>query len=198
VDFGHGKDAGLRTDQRQNELFLVWNKNKLPEVIDNMLQALVKQGLLSRNSDKNKISNKSGNKENTPNDTYTKPGANTAEINQLYLLAKIISPILEVYYLTLALLSKSNNKKISRNELEEKCQLMAQRVAMIHQLNSPDYSDKKLIANFVEALIHIDYVKIYDTEHLEYSEVFQRTDRHIRLLLPKEMRANILQMLNQT
>jgi glycerol-3-phosphate O-acyltransferase len=182
----------------QNELFLVWNKNKLPEVIDNMLQALVKQGLLSRNSDKNKISNKSGNKENTPNDTYTKPGANTAEINQLYLLAKIISPILEVYYLTLALLSKSNNKKISRNELEEKCQLMAQRVAMIHQLNSPDYSDKKLIANFVEALIHIDYVKIYDTEHLEYSEVFQRTDRHIRLLLPKEMRANILQMLNQT
>ena len=75
---------------------------------------------------------------------------------------------------------------------------MAQRIAMIHQLNSPDYSDKKLISNFIETLIKINYVKVYDTEHVEYSEVFQKADRRIRQLLPKEMRSNILQMLKIT
>ena len=71
---------------------------------------------------------------------------------------------------------------------------MAQRIAMIYELNAPDYSDKKLIANFINTLIHIDYVQVYDTEHIEYSEVFQKTDKRIRLLLPKQIRTDILQM----
>jgi hypothetical protein len=36
------------------------------------------------------------------------------------------------------------------------------------------------------------------TEDLAFSEVFQRADQRIRLLLSKSTRANIMQMLEQT
>lgn len=164
----------------QKELFLSWDKNQLDDNISQMLETLVALGLLVKNE---------------KDDTYTRRSSSTKEFSRLTLLAKVISPMLEVYYLTLALLSRSGPEKISKQELEKKCFLMAQRIAMIYELNSPDYSDKKLIANFIDVLIHIDYVQVYDTEHIEYSEIFHRTDRRIRLLLPKKMRSNILQMI---
>ena len=163
----------------QSELFLVWEQESLPDVIDRVLGTMVEQGLLTGN---------------TGGDSFSKPGAGSAGVDRTGLLARVISPVLEVYYLTLALLSRSSAENVTREELERNCQLMAQRVAMIHQLNSPDYSDKRLISNFIETLIRLNYVKTYDVEHVEYSEAFQTADRHIRQLLPKEMRSNILQM----
>ncbi len=164
----------------QNELFLSWDKPALDKNINNMLQTMTDLGLLTKNE---------------TNDSYSRRSSSTKEYSQLILLAKIISPMLEVYYLTIALLSRSGDKKISKSELEQQCILMAQRVAMIHELNSPDYSDKHLISNFIDALINIDYVKVYETEHIEYSKIFHRTNKRIRMLLPKEVRSNILQMI---
>lgn len=170
----------------QIELFLNWEMKEFAAAISPMLDKLVEQGLITKNQHDN---------------TFSRRAPNTLESSQLILLAKVISPILEVYYLILALIARGadtekESKKIAKQELENKCYLMAQRVAMIHELNSPDYSDKKLIANFIDTLVHIDYVKMYDTEHLEYSEVFQKTDKRIRLLLSKKMRANILHIID--
>ena len=164
----------------KSELFLRWEQEQLPAAIDQTLDILSEQGLLIKNEQLG---------------VFTRPGSGAVEFTQLNLLARVISPILEVYYLTLALVSRSGNEKISKEDLEKRCYLMAQRVAMIHELNSPDFSDKHLISNFIDTLIHIDYLKVYDTEQLEYTEVFQKADRRIRLLLSKEMRSNILQML---
>jgi glycerol-3-phosphate O-acyltransferase len=164
----------------QKELFLVWDQNQLPDVISKVLNMMSDLGLLIKNEQM---------------DVFTRPGSGAKEFTQLTLLARVISPLLEIYYLTLALLSRSGSDKVSRKELENRCYLMAQRVAMIHELNAPDFSDKHLISNFINTLIHIDYLTVYDTEHLEYSEVFHKADRRIHLLLTKEMRSNILQML---
>jgi glycerol-3-phosphate O-acyltransferase len=128
-------------------------------------------------------------------DVFTRSGSGATEYIQLTMLARIISPLLEVYYLTLALLSRNNAGTISREQLEHSCFLLAQRIAMIHELNSPDFSDKKLISNFIDTLITIDYLKVYGTEQLEYSEAFHKADKRARLLLSKEMRTNIIQML---
>ena len=170
----------------QKELFLIWDKeSELAGIIDITLKQLCDLGLLIKDEN---------------NKQFSRPPTNSKAFTQLDLLAKVISPTLEVYYLTLALLSRSSkkeaNKRVPINELQEKCYLTAQRVAMIHELNSPDYSDKKLIANFIDTLIHIDYLTVYDTEQVEYSDVFQKTDKRIRLLLPKKMRSNILQMID--
>ncbi len=165
------------------ELFLKWEQNELPEIIEQMLGFMSDHGLLIKNEQL---------------DVYTRAGSGTSEYVHLTMLTRVISPVLEVYYLTLALLSRTRSEKISRAELENRCYLMAQRVAMIHELNSPDFSDKKLISNFIEVLINIDYLRTFGTEQIEYSEAFQKADKRVRLLLSKEMRTNILQMLKIT
>jgi glycerol-3-phosphate O-acyltransferase len=164
----------------QAELFLPWKQNELAEVIEQMLDVMSDHGLLIKNEQL---------------DVYTRAGSGTSEYTQLNMLNRVISPVLEVYYLTLALLSRAKDKKLSRNKLENRCYLMAQRIAMIHEPNSPDFSDKKLISNFIETLINIDLLRTYGMEHLEYSEAFQKADKRARLLLSKEMRTNILQVL---
>jgi len=170
----------------EKELFLIWGKKtELEDVISRALDQLSTSGLLLYDKE---------------NNTYSRQSTHHKAYTQLELLAKVISPTLEVYYLTLTLLSRSShkeeNKRVLISELQEKCFLMAQRVAMIHELNSPDYSDKKLIANFIDTLIHIDYLTVFDIDHVEYSDVFQKTDKRIRLLLPKQMRTKILQMID--
>jgi glycerol-3-phosphate O-acyltransferase len=161
------------------ELFLKWKQHELADVIEQILDIMSGLGLLIKNEQL---------------DVYTRAGSGTSEFVQLTMLTKVISPVLEVYYLTLALLSRSKTIKPTRDELENNCYLMAQRVAMIHELNSPDFSDIKLISNFIEVLINMDYVRTYGTEQIEYSEAFQQADKRARLLLSKEMRTNILQM----
>ncbi len=164
----------------QSELFLVWEKDQLVEKISQVLDVMADLGLLIKNEQI---------------DIYTRPGSGAVEFSQLNLLARVISPILEIYYLTLALLSRKDEEQISINELAEKSFLMSQRVAMIYELNSPDFSDKRLISNFIDTLINIDYLRVYDTENIEYGEVFHKADKRIQLLIGKEMRSNILQML---
>ncbi len=166
----------------KNELYLSWEIEDLPSIVSSALKDLSDYGLLS---------------ENKESDTYARPGSGLKQYRHLNLLAKIITPVLEVYYLSLAILSKSQLDSISKEGLEKKCYLMAQRVAMIHELNSPDYSDKRLISNFFNALVKINYLKIQETERLEYSDGFYNANRHLRLLLGKEMRTNILQMVKK-
>ena len=166
----------------QSELFLPWKQEELAGAIHKTLAAMCEQGLLERRE---------------ADASYSRRSFGTLKFAQITLLARVISPTLEVYYLTLALLARSGSKTIPKAELEKRCQLMAQRVAMIHEINSPDYSDKNLIANFIDSLIHIDYVKVYGTEDLAFSEVFQRSDKRIRLLLSRATRSNIMQMLGQ-
>jgi glycerol-3-phosphate O-acyltransferase len=160
------------------ELFLIWEEHELADIINIMLDAMAHQELLIKNEQL---------------DVYTRPASGNPTYMHLNMLARIISPVLEVYYLTVSILLRDGQKKIPRSELENNCFLMAQRIAMIYELNAPDFSDRRLISNFIETLIHSDYLKSIDDEHLEYNEAFLKVDRRARLLLSKEMRNNILQ-----
>lgn len=164
----------------KKELFLIWNKSEIPAVVSDLLDMMVEQRLLVRHEKQ---------------DAYSRRTTRDIEFSPLKLLAKVISPVYEVYYLTLALLSRRHSKGMSKQQLVEQCTLLAQRVALMYELNAPDYSDKKLIANFVDMLLQIDYVQEYDVEQLQYTEVFHRADKRIRLLLPKSRRLNIMRML---
>jgi glycerol-3-phosphate O-acyltransferase len=171
---------GLAYPYIKAELFLPWSESELPHMIDHLLEAMSSHGLLLKN---------------VQLDVFTQPASGSAHYAQLKLLARIISPTLEVYYLTLALLSRTGEAQLSKDELENQCYLMAQRIAMIHELNSPDFSDRKLISNFIESLIHTRFLRDAASGHLRFGEAFLRADKHARLLLSKEMRTNILQML---
>jgi len=162
----------------KSELFLIWEEHELSDIITQMLNVMSQQDLLIKNEQL---------------DVYTRPPSGQPEFMNLNMLARTISPVLEVYYLTLSIIFRDGEKKTPREKLENNCYLMAQRIAMIYELNAPDFSDRRLISNFIETLIHSDYIKSIDDEHLEYNEAFLTIDRRARLLLSREMRNNILQ-----
>ena len=110
-----------------SELFITWSQEQLPEIIAQILDIFVELKLL----------------EKTARKVYRKPRASSVECAQLELLAKVVSPILELYYMTFAILLNTGTNKISQPDLVEHSHLMAQRVSMIYELNSPDFSNTK-------------------------------------------------------
>ena len=61
-------------------------------------------------------------------------------------------PILERYYLAMSLLLKAGSGRLSQDALERQCQLMAQRMALLYEINSPEFFDRALFGNFIEQL----------------------------------------------
>ncbi|MGD2054532.1 MAG: glycerol-3-phosphate 1-O-acyltransferase, partial [Gammaproteobacteria bacterium] len=164
----------------RSELYLTWSQEQLPDTIEQILEILVDLNLL----------------EKTARHHYRKPGATSIECAQLELLAKVISPILELYYMTFAILLNTGTNRISQADLVEHSYLMAQRVSMIYELNSPDFFDKRLISNFINTLRNIEYVAIDDKGMIEYSDDYLKVGEDAVSLLNKNIRSSILQLLN--
>lgn len=162
----------------KTELFLNWDKHELADVVSQMLDAMSHQDLIIKNEQL---------------DVYSRPASSNPAFMHLNMLSRIISPVLEVYYLTLSILLRDGQKKAPRQEVENNCYLMAQRIAMLYELNAPDFSDRHLISNFIDTLISSDYLKSIDSEHLKFNDAFLKVDRRARLLLSRQMRNNILQ-----
>ena len=164
----------------RSELFITWTQEQLPDAIEHIVEILVDLQLL----------------EKTGKEEYRIPRASSIEYAQLELLAKVVSPILELYYMTFAILLNTGSSKISQSDLVEHSYLMAQRVSMIYELNSPDFFDKRLITNFIDTLRTIDYVSIGTDGLIEYSDNYLKVGEDAVSLLNKNIRSSILQLLN--
>jgi glycerol-3-phosphate O-acyltransferase len=119
------------------EYFLRWTEQELPAVVDELLEDLFNHGLLTASEDR---------------DVWRRPDAESPEAVQLSILAQATVPILERYYLALALLLKAGSGRLTPEALERQCELMAQRMAMLYEINSPEFFDRALFRNFVEQL----------------------------------------------
>ena len=164
----------------KQELFLHWPTRDIDEVVTQTLDNLSALGLLIKNDQL---------------EVYTRPGSGSLEYSQLHQLSRVISPVLEVYYMTLALLSLHHEQPLSREQLESQSLLMAQRISMMNESNSPDYFDRKLIANFVDHLIASDFLRDDRSGEIRFGDAFHAADKHARLLLSRSTRTSILQML---
>jgi glycerol-3-phosphate O-acyltransferase len=164
----------------RRQLFIRWSQEQLPEAIEHILGILVDLNLLN-NSGKNE---------------YSRPRASSIECGQLELLSRVISPILELYYITFAVLLNTGSNRISEPDLIEHSYLTAQRVSMIYELNSPDFFDKRLITNFIDSLRDIEYVKIDSSGLIEYSIDYLKVGEDAVSLLNRNIRTSILQLLN--
>jgi len=164
----------------QAEFFLPWPSSELEQVIDQILNCLNSADLITHHD---------------VADSFTRPPIGTEQQAQLMILAKVVSPVLELYYMIFALIAEHGSDSITRKRLEELCYLMAQRLSLMYEINSPDFFDKRLITNFINSLIKLGYVSINDSDKLELSEYALKEGRFARRLLDKNMQYNILQML---
>ena len=166
-----------------SEFFLPWASSEVGDVIDKILDCLSSAELITHHETV---------------ESFSRPAISTEQHAQLSTLARVISPVLELYYMIFALLAEHGSDTLSRQRLEELCYLMAQRLSLMYEINSPDFFDKKLIANFIDSLIRLGYVSINDSNNLELSEYALNEGRFARRLLDKNMQYNILQMLRTT
>jgi len=164
----------------KSEFFLPWSSSDADQIIDHVLSCLGKADLIIHHEGL---------------DSFSRPPISTEMHAQLATLAQVISPVLELYYMIFALLAEHGSDTLTRERLEELCYLMAQRLSLMYEINSPDFFDKKLIGNFINSLIELGYVSVNESNKLELSELALNEGRFARRLLNKNMQYSILQML---
>ena len=73
--------------------------------------------------------------------------------HQLRLLANAVMPVLERFYITLALLHRAGTGALDRNALLLECRTAAARFAKLYGLDSPEFADARLFAAFLDHLV---------------------------------------------
>jgi glycerol-3-phosphate O-acyltransferase len=161
------------------ELFLRWNEDELAEVVMQVLICLERQGLIESDFERTQ---------------WRRPPSNSEQAIQLSLVAQATIQTIERYYLAIAILLKAGSGEITQNALEERCQLMAQRMAMLYGLNSPEFFDRAMFENFIDLLRSRGVVRLSTGSKLEFDEVLMRVAADAQYVLSEQIRHSILQV----
>jgi glycerol-3-phosphate O-acyltransferase len=166
-----------------DEYFLRWSEAELPAVIDELLEDLFNHGLVTCSENRS---------------VWNRPAAESSEAVQLSVLAQATVPILERYYLALALLLKAGSGRLTQDTLERQCQLVAQRMAMLYEINSPEFFDKALFRNFVELLRARGVLSLSEEDRLEFDPaVLEAVFADAQVVLHEQVRNSILQVVHR-
>ncbi|MBT8143144.1 MAG: glycerol-3-phosphate 1-O-acyltransferase, partial [Gammaproteobacteria bacterium] len=161
------------------ELFLHWSGSEFEERIRRILGVLVDHDLLEWVDD---------------GDGCRRPPADSGKAVQLSLLAQGALQTLERYYMTIALLLKHGSGRVSQSDLENLCQLMAQRMSMLYQFDAPEFFAKPLFRDFIDSLRDTGVVWTNDNGLLEFDDRIRGVDEDAKLVLGEQIRHSILQV----
>ncbi|HET7561518.1 MAG TPA: glycerol-3-phosphate 1-O-acyltransferase PlsB [Rhodanobacteraceae bacterium] len=163
----------------QSELFLPWDSNGFAERIDALIDALVARGLLATGGDGSVVHLAAGHED----DAY-----------QLRLLAQCLMQAFERYYIAIAALVKNGPHTLSAGQLENVCQLAAQRLSLLYQQSAPEFFDKSLFRGFIHKLRERRIVWTDANGKLEFDAVLDDVARDARLILAREVRQSIMKI----
>ena len=161
----------------KKELRLQWHEDEIDDVTSAAITALIDEEVLIRDGD-----------------NLVRPPAGSALAFQLMMLGQSMVPMLQRFYLVIALLVRSGSGALSRANLESLCHKSAQRLAMIYGLHSPDFFDKALFRDFIRTLREHDVVRRNDAGFLEFGDDITRIGEDARLVLGEEIRHSILSL----
>jgi len=161
------------------ELFLRWDEQELPEVVRGVLNCLQQHGLVEYDAGR---------------DEWQRPPSNSVQAVQLSLLAQVTIQTIERYYLAIAQLVKAGSGQITQAALEERCQLTAQRMALLYGLNSPEFFDRAMFSNFIDLLRDRGVIRNSSAGKLEFDEVLMRVAADAQFVLSEQLRHSILQV----
>ena len=166
-----------------DEYFLRWAEAELPTVVDELLEDLGNHGLLTPTEDRS---------------LWYRPPVEASEAVQLSILARATVPILERYYLAIALLLKAGSGRLTQEALERQCRLVAQRMALLHEINSPEFFDRALFGNFVDLLRSREVLTTTGDGRLAYEPtMLEAIQSDAQLVLQEQIRNSILQVVHR-
>jgi glycerol-3-phosphate O-acyltransferase len=163
----------------RDELFLRWTEAELSAAVLELLEDLANHGLLE--------SSEGGAQ-------WRRPPTGSTEAVQLSVLGQITVPIIERYYLVIAVLLKSGSGRLSQDVLETQCQLMAQRMSLLYELNAPEFFDKTLFKNFIDLLRARNVIGVNAEGRLTYTDMLPAVADDAQLVLHEQIRNSVLQV----
>ncbi len=163
----------------QTELSLKWDEDEIDDVTTAGIEALIDLGILSRDTDGR---------------TLVRPPTGSAHAFQLLMLGQSMVPMLQRFYLVVALLFRHGSGVLTRVQLENLCQQSAERLTMIYGLHSPDFFDKNLFRDFIGKLRQQDVLRRNEAGLLEFDDDLNRIGDDARLVLGEEIRHSILSL----
>jgi glycerol-3-phosphate O-acyltransferase len=163
----------------KKELRLKWNDDEIDDVTTAAIETLVDHGLLTRRKRKAILE---------------RPPAGSAAAYQLMMLGQAMVPMLQRFYLVIALLVQHGSGTLSRVRLERMCQMSAERLSMIYGLHSPDFFNKKLFHDFIRMLQEQEVLRRNSEGLLEFDEDIVGIGADARLVLGEEIRHSILSL----
>lgn len=161
------------------ELCLKWRDDEVDGVTTMAIEALVAHKLLERGKRKRLLE---------------RPPAGSAQAYQLMMLGQAMVPMLQRFYLVIALLVQHGTGKLSRIELERKCEMSAERLSMIYGLHSPDFFNKTLFHDFIRKLQEQEVLLRNADGLLEFDTGIEAIGADARLVLGEEIRHSILSL----
>jgi glycerol-3-phosphate O-acyltransferase len=160
------------------ELFLRWSEAEVAAQFERVLAALAQCGLL----------------EDVGGGLWRRPPPSSASAMQLSWLAQATIQTVERYYLAIASLIRAGSGAITQKALEERCQLMAQRMTLLHGFNSPEFFDRALFGSFIDHLRERAVLRVGAAGCLEFDEVLLRVAEDAEVVLSEQIRHSILQV----
>ncbi len=163
----------------KKELCLKWKFDQIDDVTSEAIEALVEQGLLTRGRMKKKL---------------VRPPAGSEKAYQLLMLGNSMVPMLQRFYLAIAILVRNGSGQLTRTRLEQLCQQSAERLSMIYGLHSPDFFNKTLFQDFIRMLQAQSVVRKNEDGLLEFDDSIENIGADARLVLGEEIRHSILSL----
>jgi glycerol-3-phosphate O-acyltransferase len=120
----------------------------------------------------------------------------SAQAMQLSLLVQVTLQTIERYYMAVSQLVSAGSGAIDQATLEKRCQLTAQRMTQLYGLNSPEFFDPALFANFIGLLRRRGVIRADAAGNLEFDEVLLRVAQDAQLVLSEQLRHSILQVMH--
>ncbi|KGD70417.1 glycerol-3-phosphate acyltransferase [Tatumella morbirosei] len=136
----------------KSELFLRWETEELPEVIDSLCNELVSQQLISHH-----------------NDHFSVVPENARVLG---LLAAGVRETLQRYAITFGILNAKPS--INRGTLEKESRTLAQRLSVLHGINAPEFFDKAVFTGLVLTLRDEGYISDKDDADQEKTGMMRK------------------------
>ncbi len=161
----------------KKELHLQWDHDAIDDVTTDAIDALIELGLLRKEGS-----------------LLIRPPVGSASAFQLLMLGQSMVPMLQRFYLVIALLVKNGKGTLSRTRLESLCQKSAQRMTMIYGLQSPDFFDRALFHDFIRTLRELDVLRRNSNGMLDFDDDIESIGEDARHVLGEEIRHSILSL----
>ena len=174
--------CGIVYPYLKDELFLRWKPSELAEQVPQVLAAMRSLGLLRHDPERG---------------IYSRPEVGEPQAIQLNLLARTATQAIERYYMSVAVLLSHGSGVLTARQLETESRNVAQHMALLYQLDSPDYFDSTLFKNFIAAMIRVGILFEDDERRLVFDHRLESVDHDARLALSEPVRLSILQLAKQ-